>query len=248
MSKVNIDSLVSALSNEKVLEALGKVIQASLEEVLSKKLETLSKAVEALQKELGSKNDQVQTLMKQNSQLKSRLQDQSQHIEKLEIYNRQDNLIIQGLPLSYAHAAASSADGSADNQQEATEHSSDTEVEFIKFCDKQLGVKLQPNDISICHRLRKSPKQNSPPVIVRFTNRKARAAVLSARKKLRNAATPMFINEHLTRPVATLFAAARKLAKNKRISQAWTKNGQLFIKELNGTLVGIDNEAELTKY
>ena len=88
MSKFTIDALVNALSNEKVLEALGKVIQASLDEALNNKLKPLTQAVEALQNELKTKNDQVSNFAKQNAELKTKIHNQAACIEKLEAYNR----------------------------------------------------------------------------------------------------------------------------------------------------------------
>lgn len=246
MAKINVDSLVSALSHEKVLDTLGKIIQSSLDATLSHRLDILSQAMEALQIEVKQKNDHIQTLTKQNTELKIKIENQNLHIEQLEAYNRQENLVIQGLPLSYAQAVGgANADGTDD---EITEHSSDTEIKFLTFCDKQLGITVEPSDISICHRLRKSAKQQYPPIIVRFTNRKARNMVLNARKKLKNAEHPVFINEHLTRSAATLFATARKLAKDGKVSRVWTKNGQVMVKSLADEIMHINAQTDLNQF
>jgi len=247
MSKFTIDALVGALSNDKVLEALGTIIQRSLDEALAQKLDSLTRAVEALQNEVKAKNDQVASLTKLNTELKTRLHNQAIHIEKLETYNRQENLIIQGLPMSYAQATMGDA-ATLRGGDEAQEHSADTEHKFLTFCSKQLGIEIKPTDISICHRLPKSHKQQHQPIIVRFTNRKARAQVLGARKKLRNADPQVFINEHLTRLAATLFASARKLAKDGKIGQVWTRNGQVIVKDLNGDINHINVENDLDQY
>jgi len=243
MAKINVDSLVTALNNEKVLEALGKIMQASIDEALSKKLDTLSQAIDGLQKELKQRNEQVASLTKQNADLKSQVHNQTQHIERLETYNRQENLIIQGLPISYAQATEGNCAGGADGEE--TEHSADTEAKFVTFCGEKLGLKIQPTDISICHRLPKPVKQQFPPVIVRFTNRKARAAVLAARKKLRGADCQVYINEHLTRSTATLFSHARKLVKDSKLSRAWTKNGQVMVRAPDGHTSRINTQDDL---
>lgn len=245
MAKINVDSLVAALSNEKVLEAIGKIIQTSLDAALSHKLDTLSQAMDALQADLRQKHDQVQSLTKQNTELKTKVQTQSSQIEQLEAYNRQENLIVHGLPLSYAQAVGGAAAADADDGN--AEHSSDTEVKFITFCDKQLGITVEPSDISICHRMPKG-KQQHPPIIVRFTNRKARALVMDARKKLKNAAPPVYINEHLTRSAATLFANARKLLKDGKVSRVWTKNGRVVVKSLTDELVHINLQTDLNQF
>lgn len=247
MAKINVDSLVQALGNDRVLEALGKIFQTSLDEAL-KKLDTLSHAFESLQQDLKRRSDQVDHLTKQNADLKTQVHNQTLHIEQLEAYNRQENLIVQGLPVGYAQAVSGA---SAVNEEEVAEHSADTEVKFLKLCEKQLGLAIQPSDISICHRLPKSQKQRFPPVIVRFTNRKARTAVLQARKKLRGVdsnAPPVYINEHLTRSAATLFANARKLVKDSKLNRVWTKNGRVLVKTLDGQASYINDQAELDCY
>jgi hypothetical protein len=244
MAKINVDSLVTALSHEKVLDALGKIVQNSIDAAFSEKLDSLSRAFESLQTELKQRNAQIDTLTKKNAELKTQIRNQNLQIEKLEAYNRQENLIVQGLPVSYAQAATTAA---ADGD-DAVEHSADTELKFLTLCGDKLGLQLKPSDISICHRLPKSAKQQFPPVIVRFTNRKARTAVLQARKKLRGTDTPVYINEHLTRSAATLFSNARKLLKESKLGGVWTKNGQVIIKSLDGHNSVVNFQSDLDGY
>ena len=84
MSKFTIDALVGALSNDRVLEALGTVIHRSLDDTLTQKLDSLTRAVEALQNEIKAKNDQVASLTKLNTELKTKLHNQAIQMEKLE--------------------------------------------------------------------------------------------------------------------------------------------------------------------
>lgn len=248
---ISPDALVTVLSNEKVLDALKGIIQDSVNNALERKfgdqIESLNQAIEALQIELKLRNGQVTALAKQNAELSTTVHNQAVLIENLESYNRQENLIVQGLPLTFAQAAASNvgAFGSHDGDRE---HSSDTEQKFLQFCHTELGLDIKTTDISICHRLPKHEKQQYPPVIVRFTNRKSREMVLSARKKLRNADSKVFINEHLTRATSTLFSNARKLARDKKVSKVWTKNGRVLIKTLEGTISRINSQGDLDSY
>ena len=88
------------------------------------------------------------------------------------------------------------------------------------------------SDISVGHPLRKtSARAEHRPMIVHFTNCKARAMVLMQKKKLREAKLNIFIGEYLSKYVSDLFTAARNKVKNKKLSGAWTRNGKLFIKE-----------------
>jgi len=243
MSKINIDSLVAALTNDKVAEALSTVlkplIQLSIDELVSKRLTEVSEGLASLKAELRSKNEQVTQLSKQNAELKQTITNQAHVIEQLEAYNRQDNLIIQGIPSSYAQVATGASNSNS-------EHSSETEELVLNLCHSTLDVDIQPGDISICHRLPKGDRQDHAPIIVRFTSRKARNAVLAARRKLRNESSrKVYINEHLTRHASKLFAAGRRLLKDKKIAQVWTKNGLVVVKMLNGTVKPITCETDL---
>jgi len=255
MAKINADALITALCNEKVLEVLKGIIQdsisAALESKFAEKFDSLNQTIEALQGELKLRNGQISTLSKQNAELNTKVHNQSVLIEGLEAYNRQDNLIIQGLPLTFAQAVAGSDAAPSvlsENLEGAKEHSADTEHRFLQFCNSQLGVSIAATDVSVCHRLPKHARQEYPPVVVRFTNRKARELVLNARKRLRNAECKIFINEHLTRSAAMLFSDARKLVKGKKILQAWTKNGRVLVKALDNTVSRINTEADLASY
>jgi hypothetical protein len=71
------------------------------------------------------------------------------------------------------------------------------------------------------------------PVIVRFTNRKARDAIYAARRKLKTHSDRIFINEDLVKSTAELFREARKLVKGKILFSAWTSGGTVFVRTTN---------------
>ena len=171
-------------------------------------------------------------------------------MDQIETYTKQDNLIIHGLPADYAEVlTASTTDGAADAVVSERENSTTSEVLFMKFCADRLGVNICHEDISVCHRLKKLHAVQHPPVIVRFTNRKARAAVLAARpsRSIGNASStvPVYINEHLTKRTSQLFAEARKVMKAKRINKTWTYNGRVVVKLRDETIRTINSLSEL---
>ena len=88
----------------------------------------------------------------------------------------------------------------------------------MNLFNHQLHLQIQPNDISITHRLKKRNVSDAgPPVtMIRFTNRKAREAVYKARRQLRGTPNCIFINEDLTKSTADLFRQARQL-----VSSSW---------------------------
>jgi len=89
------------------------------------------------------------------------------------------------------------------------------------------------NDVAETHRLPKGRNDWVRPVIVRFDNRRSSDLIYSARRELRNShsvPTPIYINEHLTKRSDYLFLECRKMWKSRKISSAWTWNGNVFIK------------------
>ena len=160
----------------------------------------------------------------QISKLQEDLQSAATRIEASEIHNRRDNLLITGLPISsYADAVESDA-GSKTSQA--------LEQSVLQLFNQKLGLPIKSTDISTTHRLKKSCPSDPHPAttFVRFTNRKAREAVYSARRLLRRSATPIFMNEDLNKPTAELFHEARQLVLKKIIHSAWiSSNTPLLI-------------------
>ena len=145
---------------------------------------------------------------------------QDRRIEMLEAFTREDNLVIHGLPELYSESARTSVQstlGKNDGMQ--NESVAQSEKAFIDFCQKVVHVEIHPDDISIYHQLKRPNSTNSNKflhrhLLVKFTYCKARSAVLAARSQLKG--SNIYINEHLTKTSADLFAAARKLVKSKK--------------------------------
>ena len=208
-----IDELVTALKDERVLEALGTLFKSKLQPFIT------------LISEL--KLDNVKLTTKE-TQLESNLISADKKIDALEAYTRADNLIIVGLP-SMNYADATSAEGSDHNSN--AESSVTTEKAVLDFCQNKLDISIVTQDISIAHRLKKSTNSTeAPPVIVMFTTRKVRDAAFAARRRLKGSSPPIFINEDLTKRSADLYRRARALVRNKTITSTWTKKGSVFIK------------------
>ena len=225
-------------------------LQPLIDESLKKTLADISLKLEGWAVELKTRDNEIKELKKENTELRTRLHNQEQYVDKIETYTKQDNLIIHGLPADYAEVlTASTTDGAADAVVSERENSTTTEVLFMKFCADRLGVNICHEDISVSRRLKKLHAVQHPPVIVKFTNRKARAAVLAARpsRSIGNASStvPVYINEHLTKRTSQLFAEARKVMKAKRINKTWTYNGRVVVKLRDETIHTINSLTEL---
>jgi hypothetical protein len=94
------------------------------------------------------------------------------------------------------------------------------EETVLEFMNTSLGVKVQPQDLAIAHRLKAGEKDKVRPVIVRFLNRKVRNEVYRAKKKLKDIGGQVYISEHLTKSASDLFFVARKMVKDKRLASA----------------------------
>ena len=100
-----------------------------------------------------------------------------------------------------------------------------------------MEIDLQPDDIDICHRMKKGNTQPRP-IIVRFTNYYSRDKMYKNRRKLRRVnvsqylrgADKVYINENLTARRSGLF---KKLRDKKRLHddwKVWTLDGKMFVK------------------
>lgn len=206
-----VDDLIAALRDERVLAALGSLFDS--------RLQLAMQTIAELKGENQRHNEEIE-------KLKFELQAANTQIAALESYSRVDNLIISGLPVaSFNDAVSATAETPASNNKAV-------EKAVIELCNSlRLPQPITEADISTAHRL-KSRGNGPAPVIVRFTTRKAKDAVYSARRQLKSNPTErIFINEDLTKTVAELFKQARQCIKEKRLFSAWTHGGHLYVKK-----------------
>ena len=129
--------------------------------------------------------------------------------DKLEQYQRRDNLRIVGI-------------------EEEVGESEDKLEEKIAEVAREIGVTLDPGDISVAHRLGKKPdgrnENHARPVIVKFTRRKKRSEILKKKGELKKSRKKIFINEDLTGLRATLFKIVKDSEKVKNVT---TRDGKI---------------------
>jgi hypothetical protein len=246
------EEFVEALLDPRVVDALVKALGNKIAEVvesrLNDKLKDLFESMDSLKADNLKCTSAIAALESDNKVMKTRL-------EELDSYSKCENLIFHGIALSsFAEAAASRTSNSDDRsgarvsgeagrnaggrrgqqgngESVGFETSADSEASIISFVNNILNVPLSASDISVAHRLSKQRNDPRPaPLIVRFTNRRARNAVYAARKSLANHRPAVFINEHLTKDRSALYREARLLVKNKKLQSAWTYNGAIFVK------------------
>jgi len=100
-SKMNMDSLVEAFSDTKVVSALADALTplfTSMTNALDKRIDTLILSINELKLNNKLLRDQAESVKEENVTLRKQLAEQSDRIDQLEGYTRSDNLIIKGLP------------------------------------------------------------------------------------------------------------------------------------------------------
>lgn len=191
-----------AMTRKKDLTKTAKdVIESVLPEVTRVIMVAVSAAVNEAMKQI------VQTV-KSNSVDNFHMQRQGimlkYECDKLEQYQRSDNLRIYGL------------------REESGETEEVLEDKVIELASK-IGVDLQSSDISVVHRLGK-PRDRDRPLIVRFCRRKRRNEILKKKAELKKQNTNVFINEDLTPLRSTMM----KMVKDQTgVKNATSRNGKI---------------------
>ena len=108
-----------------------------------------------------------------------------------------------------------------------------------------INVKIDPNDISVSHRLptkNKGRKDNTVPIIVRFIKRDVRDQLYSSRRLLKDhtiddiglgrlGSYKIFIQESLTSKKKELFKKCLKFKKENRFKFIWTSYGTIYLRK-----------------
>ena len=163
------------------------------------------------------KNSLIETLKEDNLKmqrkvetLEEQLAENDAYINKLDQYNRRNNIGIQGIPSSVSDDAL------------------EGKVIDIFKC---LNISIQNTDIEGCHRLGKANPRNT---IVRLVNRKFCYEALERKGNLKNVnnhglgfepSTKLFISENLTPLNQQLAWMCRELKRAGRIHGCWSSKG-----------------------
>ena len=204
---------------------LAKQIIISMRQIFIKEI---SKVAESLSNDILTENrklnDKINVLETVNKNLKQRLDGQitkivnlETELNKLDQYNRRNNLEISGIPDSVSNDAL---EGTA-----------------IKIF-KEIGVDLAENEIEACHRLRKGRDVPGPArTIIRLVNRRKCESALRNKKGLKSldktkiglGKATIYINESLCKPYRTIWWLAKKLHINGKINRFYVSNGTVKI-------------------
>ena len=244
-SKTN---LLSALEQPEVVERFGLIFEPLLKshlDPISSKLndtiKSLTQMVATLKEEVKNRDQTIQVLQGEVSQLHTRLDDLEQH-------GRRDSIRIFGLP---------------------EEAPGTTNEKVLKLVNGRM--KLHPplalEEISVSHRVgqqtddggnQDDTRPRPRPLLVKFTSRRSKERVMTARKSLRlpNAdqvpedhdepqnndnedddipfnGIPIYLSDDLTKARAKLAYEARVTKRKGLIKGTWVTNGKIIVMDLS---------------
>lgn len=213
---------------KKSFEKYSKMLNSQVDE-LRKLAEFISTQYDEMKADQDRLNGKIKTLreneiclQRQCDKLSAEIEIlQTQH-EQAEQYSRRHNIIIEGVP------------------EIPNENIYDTVNKFAVAVDETIVLN---QDIQAAHRLPSKHPNRPRPVVVQFSNRQKRDAVL---KKSRNrriqttAFTPnvppsvVFVNEHLTPFYKKLLFEAKKLKTERGFKYIWIANSKILVKKDDG--------------
>ena len=218
------------VDTEKLVQEV-ETLKGNYEDLKDSLTFTQSQVKDLIQENLGLKS-KVKTLENQVLKSKTACEELEQRVGELEIkhddleqYTRKFNLEIHGIP----------------------EREEEDNVENVMKLGHLSGVNISRDDVDIVHRLKRKTNGAPRPIIVRFSNYRAKNELYRARLNLKKInlqelnADKIFINENLTPWRANLFREARKVRRNYPNGKTWTIDGKIFLKtDINAKVQRID--------
>ena len=110
----------------------------------------------------------------------------------------------------------------------------DTNQIVIDIAKKMLDKNIEPNEIDRSHRIGRPNRNKARPIIVKFVSYNMKRETFRARKRLNFAgqdAKGVYINEDLTKTRQQMLSLARALQKDHLISDSWTLDGNIWIRD-----------------
>ena len=151
---------------------------------------------------LAKKDDQIRDLQSRVSGLEEKCDD-------LEQYSRRNIVRIRGIP---------------------ERRDEDTDEMVKELAAQKLEVKVGYSDIVRSHRIGRKNDDKATPrdIIVSFTSHNTKTAIMRNGRKLKG--TKIFINEDLTKIRGAIAWEARKLRREGKLIDTWTRDGMIYIK------------------
>ena len=124
---------------------------------------------------------------------------------------------------------------------------------IIDIINNNMGVSppLQSTEIVRCHRVVRTPTEPGRPraVLVKFQSERRRDAILRQRGNLKTTrANRVYVKEDLTAILAQLAYQARILRKEEKLSDTWTVNGKVVVKDQQIKIAVVTTKTDFEKW
>lgn len=221
------------------LQKIAIIVKLAIQEEVTESMRTMVKSeiktsCEPLESEIKTLKTKVSTLEDDKSDLVNQVEDLLNRVDKLELerdtaeqYSRRNCVRISGIPVKT---------------------NEDTDGIILDMA-AAMGSAISPPDIDRSHRIGNQRKDKTKDLIVKFATYRARDRFIRRRSSLKDigAYDNVFINEDLTKQRSELLFNARKLQKddNSRVSQAWSWDGRIFVKDSDDECHLISKKSDL---
>ena len=224
----------------------------SSQKFISEEFEKLKKNNSIIEKRMSEGNGSLQ------NQIREVAQELEHNVKKTannSQYTREDCLTVVGIPEEEIVAS--------DTTENISTHKNschESKQAIIDLC-KELNLIIDPNKISIAHRLKKGKFSKGPrPIIVKFTSKELCREVYDLRKTCKEInewafnkkAKKIFINESLTPEKRRLLyevkqAANGRLRERHGVIYVWTYRGDIYVRKgvQGAPKIRIDSQLEL---
>lgn len=217
-----VKCLMAALTNTEVITTLQDILCKKVEDTVCSKL---LDEITGLKTMLSEKDNKIDSLCAQVTVLEKKYDD-------LEQYSRRNSLRIFGIP------------------EDTGGENIDEKIMTLINQDLEVTPPLTPDKIDRVHRigpLHSSSRHGPRPVILKLTSFQTRQRIFRKRSSLRKKGSKVFINEDLTQMRSQLLFKARQLKKSGVISDCWSYNGQILVKNNREEISSIKDTLQLEK-
>ena len=201
--------------NDAVTKAVTKLEQDVIKP-LQKKADVLTKAIDEKDKTIKEKDDIIMTKDELLNQRADEIESLDRRVDSHE--NKLDDLEQYGLRSSVRMFNVPQFPG------QTCSHAA------LKVFNELLKVPMVEDDIERCHYLGRANAKGNRPLIVKFKSYKSKAAVFSAKTKLKNNPDKIFISEDLTKKKHGTIQKLVLLRKDSSIDSFWTNDGKIHVK------------------
>lgn len=246
------------IEQDRKLDALqGSIAKIRIQQ--DEKLDSLKQVSEEIKKQNDTIYTSMEHLMKENSELKDRVQ-------KLEIEQRGSAAYIRTLEDKVEGMERQSRSTSIEIRNVPVTSRTETKEDLLKiFLDISTALNVNASSSDICDVFRITTKTaTNKPIICNLSSVLLKERILKCLKKFNNshrgnrfstehihvggAVQPIFISENLTPKLRRLYFLARDFAKSNEYSFCWVSHGKIFLRRKEGEkLHRIDSEIDLAE-